>query len=466
MGATTMFEPAALSFGAIGPAFQTMNLTMKVSNTGNAPQTVTLAVAQRVADSRASVGVSPSSLTLAAGATDSVTVSLQGAQPNPGSYEGVIQATVGSATYRIPYQYLVTSGLVDSAFPVRGGFVGATEDTFWLIALKAIDPYGVPVLNVPVQWNARCSDGAIRSWQNGGCPAATGGSFTHDSSNSYYLDAKTTNNGIAGANVNLGTQVGDQLFEAVIGSQSPVVFFGYARGYQTINAGGVVDAATNQAFQGGFAPGSYISIYGSFLSPANQKVSTPALPYGLSQTSVAFYAANGRFPGRIHFVSPTQINVQVPWELQGQSSAKMVVRVGFDPSQEYDISLGTFTPGVFSNGTAILDWPNNQPVTASNPAKRGQAIQLFVNGLGPTDSALSTGELSPSVEAGLANTTNRPTVTIGGKNASVGFSGMAPGYVGLYQVNVTVPDDAPTGTQKMTISIGGIASKATDLPVQ
>jgi uncharacterized protein (TIGR03437 family) len=411
------------------------------------------------------VAVNPTTRTLAAGASDTVTVSLTGIRPNAGSYEGVIQATVGSATYRIPYQYLVTTGVMDSAYAVRGGFVAGTGATFWLIALKAIDPYCIPILNQPVQWNAICSNGAIRSWQTGGCPDALGGGFTHDSSNVYYLDDKTTNNGIAGALVNLGSTIGDQLFQAVIGSQT-LTFYPYARGYQTINAGGVVDAATNQAFQNGLAPGSYISIYGNFLSPSNQKVSTPALPYGLSETSVGFYAANDRFPGRIHFVSPTQINVQIPWELLGQSSAQMVVRVGWEPSAAYNLALGTFTPGVFSNGTAILDWPTNQPVSASNPAKRGQAIQLFVNGLGPVDGPIATGELSPTADQGLLNTTNRPTVTIGGKNADVGFSGMAPGYVGLYQINVVVPNDAPTGTQKMTISVGGVPSKATDLPVQ
>jgi uncharacterized protein (TIGR03437 family) len=462
VAATTAFEPAALEFGLIGAASLPINLVLTVSNTSSSAQAVSLSVIPRTSDSRASVTLSANSLTIGAGQNSTVTVRLQGSQPNPGSYEGAIQATVGNATYRIPYQYLVTSGVVDAMNPVLGGFVGATEDTGWLIGFKAIDAYGIPQVGAAVQWNAICSDGSIKPWQSG-CAAAQGGSFTHNASNTYFLDDHTTANGFAGAQVDLGTQPGDQLFQAVMGTQS-LTFFGYARGYQTINQNGVVDAATSKPFQQGFAPGSYISIYGNYLAPTYQPFTTMELPYGLSDTSVAFYAANGRFPGRLHFVSPNQINVQIPWELVGQSSAGLIVRVGWAPSAEYTIPLGTFTPGVFGNGTAILDWPDNNLVTTSNPAKRGQPIQLFVNGLGPTDTQQSSGQPAPT--AGLVFTTNQPTVTIGGKNANVSFSGMAPGFVGLYQVNVFVPDDAPTGVQKMAISIGGVTSAETDLPIQ
>ena len=55
----------------------------------------------------------------------------------------------------------------------------------------------------------------------------------------------------------------------------------------------------------------------------------------------------------------------------------------------------------------------------------------------------------------LVSTTATPTVTIGGSTAGFIFSGLTPGSVGLYQVNVTVPSDAPTGTQPLKLSIGG-----------
>jgi uncharacterized protein (TIGR03437 family) len=56
-------------------------------------------------------------------------------------------------------------------------------------------------------------------------------------------------------------------------------------------------------------------------------------------------------------------------------------------------------------------------------------------------------------------------VTVGSVPATVQFCGLAPGFVGLYQLNVLVPANAPTGTQPMVISMGG-ASATIDLPVQ
>ena len=57
-------------------------------------------------------------------------------------------------------------------------------------------------------------------------------------------------------------------------------------------------------------------------------------------------------------------------------------------------------------------------------------------------------------------------MTIGGRNAPVLFCGLAPGFVGLYQVNATVPSDAPTGIQPLVMKVGGVTSKSSLLPVQ
>jgi uncharacterized protein (TIGR03437 family) len=269
---------------------------------------------------------------------------------------------------------------------------------------------------------------------------------------------------VAAAIVDLGPTPGDHIFRATVGGNRTLEFFGFARPRQTVSPGGIVDAATFHAMDG-FAPGSYISVFGNNLSPASQSVPTPALPFSLSDVSVGFFAANGRFPGRLHFVGPGQINVQIPWELAGQTEAHMVIRIGEEPSDAYVVPLAAFSPGVFSNGAAILDHPNNQPVTEANPAPRGSTIQVFANGMGPVDNRPASGELTPDAPA-LVRTTNIPAVTIGGLPAQVDFSGMAPGYVGLYQINVVVPAGLAPGVHKMRITIGGVASRETDLPVQ
>jgi uncharacterized protein (TIGR03437 family) len=66
----------------------------------------------------------------------------------------------------------------------------------------------------------------------------------------------------------------------------------------------------------------------------------------------------------------------------------------------------------------------------------------------------------------LATTKATPAVTIGGRPAPVAFSGLAPGIIGLYQINATVPLDAPAGRQPIIVTVNNVQSKASSIPVQ
>ena len=81
---------------------------------------------------------------------------------------------------------------------------------------------------------------------------------------------------------------------------------------------------------------------------------------------------------------------------------------------------------------------------------------------------MSTAQASGYPDSGspLAATNSNATVTIGGQNAPVSFAGLAPGFVGLYQINVIVPSGIATGLQIMTVSIGGVTSVSTGIYVQ
>ena len=105
---------------------------------------------------------------------------------------------------------------------------------------------------------------------------------------------------------------------------------------------------------------------------------------------------------------------------------------------------------------AALD-VNFRVLGTENPARRGAAVQFYLNGLGAVDNRPASGEVSPSQP--LATTRVQPVVTVGGRSAQVIFSGLAPGNVGLYQVNVVVPTDAPTGRQAVTCSVNGVAAR-------
>ena len=128
------------------------------------------------------------------------------------------------------------------------------------------------------------------------------------------------------------------------------------------------------------------------------------------------------------------------------------------PVQVADVSPGIFTVNQQGTGAgAILHADNFQAVSESAPARPGE---FFCTGLGPVDPPVPSDDLAPSAEP-LARTVNIPMVNIGGMPAQVTFSGLAPGFVGLYQVNLQVPAGVPSGTQEIEIIINGVPSRKT-----
>jgi hypothetical protein len=167
------------------------------------------------------------------------------------------------------------------------------------------------------------------------------------------LTATETNlYGVAWSNVDLGTVQGDQTFLAQAGGLT-TSFYANVRPAPAINAHGVLDAASFQVGKG-FAPGSYISIYGKALSDATRDLSTSFLPFSMSAVSVSFQSLDGTqtWPGRLWYVSPTQINLQIPWELQGLASAQLFVNVA-DVRVPYTIPISPYLPAMYGYITTI-----------------------------------------------------------------------------------------------------------------
>jgi uncharacterized protein (TIGR03437 family) len=97
----------------------------------------------------------------------------------------------------------------------------------------------------------------------------------------------------------------------------------------------------------------------------------------------------------------------------------------------------------------------------NHPAVAAETVLIYCTGLGMVNSPPADGV------AGSGQTTvATPTVTIGGKNATVSFSGLAPGFVGLYQINAVVPSGLGTGNQPVIISMQGASSNSALLPTQ
>jgi uncharacterized protein (TIGR03437 family) len=307
------------------------------------------------------------------------------------------------------------------------------------LAFKVVDQYGIAVANRSATFSAAS-------------PACLSSTET----NSY---------GIAWANVDLGPTPGDQTFQGQAGGLT-TTFYAEVRPAPSIGANGVVDAASYQV-GAGLAPGSYISIFGTALSDATEYLSTNFLPFSMSGVSVSFRSPDGTqaWAGRLWYVSPTQINLQIPWELQGLTSAQLEVNVA-DVSVPYTIPLSPCLPAMFTYGDrlAVAQDLNYRLITATNPAQPGQYIVVYANGLGVVDHPPVSGEATSAQF--LASTLVTPTVTIGGLAAQVLFSGLTPGSVGLYQIDVKLPTDTPSGVQPLVIEQNGVTSQPANLPVQ
>ena len=134
--------------------------------------------------------------------------------------------------------------------------------------------------------------------------------------------------------------------------------------------------------------------------------------------------------------------------------------------------MAAVSPGVFTlnqQGTgpgAILHADDFQPVNDSAPAQPGEFLLIFCTGFGPVQPEVQSGQIAPTAEP-LARTVSLPMVNIAGIAADVTFSGLAPGFVGLYQVNVQVPENAPTGDAvDVVLTIGGVTFNTVTIAVE
>jgi len=210
------------------------------------------------------------------------------------------------------------------------------------------------------------------------------------------------------------------------------------------------------------APGGLISIFGANLVKVAVDLSGwlgRQIPASLNGTSVTI----GGRAAAILYVSPTQINAQVPVDVPA-GSQPVVVKNAVGPGASFSVTVAATAPAIFfSPNAAVLKNVDFSLVTASNPAKAGDVLLVYCTGLGQTTPALTTGTLVP----GTANaaTSAAVTATIGGKDAAVAYALASPGFVGLYQVAVTVPAGV-TGSSAIVLKQGGATSNSVSIAVQ
>ena len=229
----------------------------------------------------------------------------------------------------------------------------------------------------------------------------------------------------------------------------------------------VINATTGAANGASFVPsqpltgGAVASVFGTGFAASDVYASAIPLPATLGKVSVTI----GGFPAPLLFVSAKQINLQVPWEVSG-TTADIVVTANGTALAPFDAPIGPLSPGIFTaqsgTGQAIAINPDGSlagpegsiPGTALHPAKVGDPLVILATGLGPVTPKIADGH---NASDALRNTIAKPAVLIGGEPADVQFSGLSPQFVGLNQINVTVPQ-VKAGVVPLQLSIGGITT--------
>jgi polysaccharide biosynthesis protein PslG len=223
-------------------------------------------------------------------------------------------------------------------------------------------------------------------------------------------------------------------------------------------SGQVINAVTNGASftPSQIAPGSIVALFGTNLSSGTDQAGGFPLPGTLANTSVLI---NGN-PAPLIYVSPVQINFQMPYSL-GTANVTAVVKSGSTSSAGFPLTLRTAAPGLFLYGqgrSVAQNVSDNYSVNGpDHPAAPGSYITAYLTGQGPVDHPVPDG--LPTPPSPISNATLPYSATIGETNATVVFLGLTSGFSGVLQANIQVPD-LPPGDYTLIVTVGGVASNA------
>ena len=449
---TATVIPPSLGFGDVQNAPFPIRRQVEIRNKSSRTQSYSVTIEPLQEDSNARLtinGRSAATFQLGPYASGALTVSLEGARPRAGVYEGRLKVTsvAGTGEVLVPYLYVVPDNDPANAIRFRGhGDVGlAGETATKTLVARALDQYGAPVVGRPVQF--RVAEGNPRIGLS---------------------TSSSRRNGLFFATVHFSADPGPQTVVATIGDlEIPFSF-------QAIGSKPEIEAVVNSASlvsSSGLAAGSLIIIRGGhFTEFASGPPAVPGgtLPVLRKGVTVAFDAPDQRISvaGRIHSVDEDSVVVQIPWELAGVSRAYLSVNSD-NRTDPFEFDLAAADPGIFDynaggSAYAAATHADGSLVTSESPAHPGDAVTLLMTGNGPVQVTPPTG----AAVAGPVATVLTPAVRIGPTPAQVTYSGLAPGFVGLYQVTVVLPDSLAAGDHEVLVSIGAATSNTPLLAVR
>jgi uncharacterized protein (TIGR03437 family) len=225
-------------------------------------------------------------------------------------------------------------------------------------------------------------------------------------------------------------------------------------GGPSYSSASIVNAASN--LPGPLAINTIVSLYGANLAYSTKGITAGdlqagALPYVLANTGVRIWVNN--IAAGIYYVSPTQVNFLVPAVL-APGPAQIVLTLDGLAGPAAAVTIGPSAPALFQlNATTIVAvHADGSPITQGAPAIPGEVVILFATGLGQTAPPVSYNEIATKatpILAGLQILVNGAPID----SSALLYAGLAPGFAGLYQINVTLPADAAANPE-IRLSMG------------
>ena len=277
-------------------------------------------------------------------------------------------------------------------------------------------------------------------------PTGSGGSYTSQYLNVQFIE------GTRGEQIGVGLATTPTITVAV-----PAPSFTGSGVY--ISPTGIVNTASYSPFTSGVSPGDFVLLFGSNLGPSTlQDASSLPLPTTLDNVKVLV----NNVPAPISYVRSDQIAVIVPFETTASVAQFQVINNG-QASNVVTEFVNLTTPGVFTqdesgSGYAAALHVNGSPVTPASPAQAGDTAAVYMSGLGTVFPAILDGVGAPSNPP--STTSNTFNADISGTTANIAFQGLAPGFAGLYQVNIQIPTGLTAGDN--SLDIGGPDSYASE----
>jgi len=358
------------------------------------------------------------------------------------SIPGNIGGLYGNPAYFNKTIYLCGAGDYLKAFPVSSAHMNTTPSSQSAVSFSY--PGCVPAISANGTSNAIV-------WM----VEASGILHAYDATNlatELYNSNQNKNRDALGTAVKFSvpTVINGKVYAA---TQNSLAVYGLLSGVAT----GIANAASGDT--SAVAPGSIASIYGSGLALSIGIAAAFPVPAALGGATASVNSE----AAPLFYAGPNQINFQMPFDASG--TAAVTVSAGNAQTGAKSIPIRATAPGIFllAQGQAAAVNQDQSINGASNGAPAGSVIAIYATGLGAVNPPVATGAQASG--ANLSKVTATVTATIGGQPATVMFSGLAPGYAGLYQVNVVVPQLA-SGTYPLQISAGGVASNTASITVR